>query len=91
MREKERLVAWCRPAKGVAGGIADDIGLGFDDASCESACGMIVNKSFAHEKASELSSIEWEFGSTESTNAHRKMIAPNRKEAPVVEKRQIAK
>ena len=63
--EKERTIARRHAPIGVPGGVADDIGLGFDDATAGDAFGQFPHQQLANEKARERGRIDRELRARE--------------------------
>ena len=69
--EKERFVAGREAAEGVRGGIANEVGFGFDDSSAEAALRNFVDERFADEKFREFDGVDGKIAQAKTANLAR--------------------
>ena len=60
--EKQRAIARSHPPIGVPRGVADDIGLGLDNATADDALGQLAHHELANEIAGEGGGVDWQLG-----------------------------
>ena len=73
--EEERAIARSHAAEGVCGGVTDDVGFGFDDASGEANAWKIVNERFADQIFCEGDSVEREIAQAQARDTPAAVIA----------------
>jgi len=69
--EKERFVSRGETAEGVRGGIADEVGFGFDDSSAEAALPDFVDERFADEEFREFDGVDGKIAQAKTANLAR--------------------
>jgi hypothetical protein len=77
-REEQRAVARGRTAEGVARAVADQVGLGLDDAPADPTLGQVVNQGLADQEAGERDRVDRQLGPGQPADRPRYRAQPKR-------------